>query len=79
MMFELAGSTASLSPTREEPSQPNYPSSGVNLERGISLPRPGIFPPTLNVKLVKDHVSPWSELRAITPLFGSQLGSIIRN
>lgn len=41
-------------------------------------PRPGMLPPTLKVRFVKLHVAPWSELRAMAPLLGSQLieGSI---
>lgn len=45
---------------------------GEYLEDAL-LPRPGILPPTLKVRLVKLQVAPWSELRAIAPLFGSQL------
>jgi hypothetical protein len=35
------------------------------------VPLPGMFPPTLNVKLLKVQVLPWSVLLAMAPLAGS--------
>lgn len=35
------------------------------------MPRPGILPPTLNVRFVDDHVEPESDDLMIAPLFGS--------
>ena len=37
------------------------------------MPRPGMFPPTLNGRSVLAHVAPRSDERRIAPLFGSQL------
>src|SRR5450756_776010 len=39
--------------------------------RRSPVPRPGIFPPTLKVRLLKVQVLPWLVLFAMQPLFGS--------
>src|SRR6266851_6850462 len=37
------------------------------------MPRPGMFPPSLNGRVVAVQVAPWFEERRMAPLFGSKL------